>query len=156
MSKFFEDFKKFALKGNVMDMAIGVVIGGAFSKIVSSLVNDIIMPFFSLFTSTTQFTSLKLVMRPEVLDETGAVIRAEAAITYGAFIQNVVDFLLIALSIFLCIRLAGKIRDRFLKKKEEPEPEPAKPAAPTQEELLTEIRDLLRAAAESDSGVHTD
>ncbi|MCI8601244.1 MAG: large-conductance mechanosensitive channel protein MscL [Oscillospiraceae bacterium] len=156
MSKFFEDFKKFALKGNVMDMAIGVVIGGAFSKIVSSLVNDIIMPFFSLFTSTTQFTSLKLVMRPEVLDEMGAVIRAEAAITYGAFIQNVVDFLLIALSIFLCIRFAAKIRDRFLKKKEEPAPEPAGPAAPTQEELLAEIRDLLKEATASASGIRSE
>lgn len=146
MSKFIEDFKKFALKGNVMDMAVGVVVGGAFSKIVTSLVNDIIMPLFSLFTDSVKFTELKLVMRPAVLDAAGEVVKAEAAITYGAFIQNVVDFLLIALSIFCCIRLVSKIGEKLRKKEEAPAPEPEKPAGPTQEELLTEIRDLLKAS----------
>lgn len=150
MGKFIEDFKKFALKGNVIDMAVGVVVGNAFSKIVTSLVNDIIMPIFSLFTSSVQFTSLKLVMRPAVLDEAGEVIQAEAAITYGAFLQNIVDFLLIALSIFVCIRVVTSVGEKLRKKEEVPaeEPAPAAPPAPTQEELLTEIRDLLKANAE--------
>lgn len=152
MSKFIEDFKKFAMKGNVLDMAIGVVVGGAFSKIVTSLVNDIIMPFFSLFTDSVQFTALKLVMRPAVLNEAGEVVKAEAAITYGAFIQNVVDFLLIALSIFCCIRLAAKVGEKLRKKETPPAPEPPKPAAPTQEELLTEIRDLLKLQLASSAG----
>ncbi|MDD6034007.1 MAG: large conductance mechanosensitive channel protein MscL, partial [Oscillospiraceae bacterium] len=120
MSKFFEDFKKFAMKGNVVDMAVGVVVGGAFSKIVTSLVNDIIMPLFSLFTQSVEFTSLKLVMRPAVLNEAGEVIQAEAAITYGAFLQNVVDFLLIALSIFVFIRIAAKVGEKLRKKEEAP------------------------------------
>lgn len=146
MSKFFEDFKKFAMKGNVIDMAVGVVVGGAFSKIVTSLVNDIIMPLFSLFTQSVEFTSLKLVMRPAVLNEAGEVIQAEAAITYGAFLQNVVDFLLIALSIFVFIRIATKVGEKLRKKEEAPvEEAPAAPPAPTQEELLTQIRDLLAA-----------
>lgn len=146
MSKFFEDFKKFAMKGNVVDMAVGVVVGGAFSKIVTSLVNDIIMPLFSLFTQSVEFTSLKLVMRPAVLNEAGEVIQAEAAITYGAFLQNVVDFLLIALSIFVFIRIATKVGEKLRKKEEAPAEEaPAAPPAPTQEELLTQIRDLLAA-----------
>ena len=146
MSKFFEDFKKFAMKGNVVDMAVGVVVGGAFSKIVTSLVNDIIMPLFSLFIQSVEFTSLKLVMRPAVLNEAGEVIQAEAAITYGAFLQNVVDFLLIALSIFVFIRIATKVGEKLRKKEEAPAEEaPAAPPAPTQEELLTQIRDLLAA-----------
>ena len=146
VSKFFEDFKKFAMKGNVVDMAVGVVVGGAFSKIVTSLVNDIIMPLFSLFTQSVEFTSLKLVMRPAVLNEAGEVIQAEAAITYGAFLQNVVDFLLIALSIFVFIRIATKVGEKLRKKEEAPAEEaPAAPPAPTQEELLTQIRDLLAA-----------
>lgn len=151
MKKFIEDFKKFALKGNVIDMAVGVVVGGAFSKIVTSLVNDIIMPFFSLLTKSVKFTDLKLVMRPAELNEAGEVITAEAAILYGNFLQNIVDFLLIALSIFVCIRLVTKMGEKLRKKEEAPAEEPAAPPAPpapTSEELLTEIRDLLKASAE--------
>ena len=151
MKKFIEDFKKFALKGNVIDMAVGVVVGGAFGKIVTSLVNDVIMPIFSLLTKSVKFTDLKLVMRPAELNEAGEVITAEAAILYGSFLQNSIDFLLIALSIFVFIRLVTKLGEKLRKKEEEApaeEPAPAAPPAPTSEELLAEIRDLLKANAE--------
>ena len=140
MSKFMEDFKKFAFKGNVIDMAVGVVIGSAFSKIVTSVVNDLIMPIFGAVTAGTQFTSLKLVLSPAVLNEAGEVITPEAAITYGNLIQNIVDFLLIALSMFIFIKFINKMTEK-MKKQEKP----AAPKGPTQEQLLTEIRDLLKS-----------
>ena len=136
-----QEFKKFAMKGNVMDMAIGVVIGGAFGKIVTSLVGDIIMPILGTLTAGADFTSLKLVLSPAVV-ENGQVITPESAIAYGAFLQNVLDFFIIAFSIFLCIKLINKAHDRLVKKNVEEEA-PA-PAGPTTEELLTEIRDYLK------------
>ena len=136
-----QEFKKFAMKVNVMDMAIGVVIGGAFGKIVTSLVGDIIMPILGTLTAGADFTSLKLVLSPAVV-ENGQVITPESAIAYGAFLQNVLDFFIIAFSIFLCIKLINKAHDRLVKKNAEEEA-PA-PAGPTTEELLTEIRDYLK------------
>ena len=136
-----QEFNKFAMKGNVMDMAIGVVIGGAFGKIVTSLVGDIIMPILGTLTAGADFTSLKLVLSPAVV-ENGQVITPESAIAYGAFLQNVLDFFIIAFSIFLCIKLINKAHDRLVKKNAEEEA-PA-PAGPTTEELLTEIRDYLK------------
>ena len=133
MGKFMQEFKEFAMKGNVMDMAVGVVIGGAFGKIVSSLVSDIIMPLIGSFTGGLNFTDWKWVIR-EAVGET-----PELAMTWGNFLQVIFDFIIIALSIFLVIRGINKL------KREEPKPEePAAPAGPTQEELLTEIRDLLK------------
>ncbi|NMB00709.1 MAG: large-conductance mechanosensitive channel protein MscL [Firmicutes bacterium] len=130
-----EDFKTFALKGNVLDMAVGVIVGGAFGKIVTSLVNDIIMPFLGLIVGRIDLTSLKLVLRHA--NET----TSELSITYGAFLQNVLDFLIISFSIFLAVRLINNLR----KKEEDAPPKPAAPPAPSAEEkLLTEIRDLLR------------
>ncbi len=126
-----KEFKEFAFKGNVVDMAVGVIIGGAFGKIVSSLVGDIIMPFFAVITKGIQFTNLKLTLDPANPES--------AAIMYGNFIQNVVDFFIIAVSVFAMITVANKLMH---KKKEEPAPEA--PKGPTQEELLTEIRDLLK------------
>ncbi len=147
MKKFIEDFKAFALKGNVMDMAIGVIIGGAFGKIVTSLVNDIIMPLISLITGNVNFTELKWVFKEAVVDAAGAVVTPEAALYYGNFIQCVVDFLIIALSIFLVLKLIMKAKEAAenLKKKEE-EAEAAEEAATVDQniELLTEIRDLLK------------
>lgn len=141
---FLKDFKAFALKGNVIDMAVGVVIGGAFGKIVTSIVNDVIMPVFGVLTAGVKFTDLKWVLSPEVVDEvTGEVAKAEIALTYGNLIQQVVDFLLIALSIFVVIRLVTKAGEK-LKQKEEEAPAAEEPKGPTQEELLTEIRDLLK------------
>ena len=132
-----KEFKEFAFKGNVLDMSIGVIIGGAFGKIVSSLVSDIIMPFFGFLTAGADFTSLKVVLSPAVLDTAGQVIKPEAAIMYGNFIQNIFDFFIIAFCIFVFVQQISK-----MKKKEEPAP--AAPAGPTTEELLTEIRDLLK------------
>ena len=136
MGKFIQEFKEFAMRGNVIDMAVGVIIGGAFGKIVTSLVNDVIMPAISIFTGDVNFTNLS-----EVLDEAGAVAQEAVNLKYGMFIQNIVDFLIIAMCIFVAIRMLSK-----LKKKEEPAPEAPAPAPePTAEEkLLTEIRDLLK------------
>ena len=127
-----KDFKEFAFKGNVLDMAIGVIIGGAFGKIVTSLVNDLIMPIISILTGGLNFTDLKYVITPAHGDV------AENAIAYGSFIQNLVDFLIIAFCIFMFVRLIEKF-----KKKEE-----AKVEAPAKADdvvLLEEIRDLLKA-----------
>ena len=137
MGKFLADFKEFAMKGNVIDMAVGVIVGGAFGKIVSSLVNDIIMPVVTLATGGAGYANLKYVITPgRAATETAAAVE-EVAINYGTFIQNVVDFFIIAFSIFMALRLVMK-----LKKKEE-EPAPA-PAPSPEETLLTEIRDILK------------
>ena len=147
MGKFIEDFKAFALKGNVVDMAVGVIIGGAFGKIVSSLVADIIMPPIGVLTGGMDFKDLKVVLKeavPAVVDQAGAEISAATeavTLNYGMFVQNVIDFLIIALSIFCII----KMMTRLNKKKEETPAEPAPEPEPTKEEvLLTEIRDLLK------------
>ena len=138
MGKFLTDFKEFALKGNLIDMAVGVIIGGAFGKIVSSLVNDIIMPIFAGIGGAGDFKSLKYVIKAGEATAQGKEAVEEVAINYGMFIQNIVDFLIIAFSIFVALR----VMMRFKKKAEET---PAEPAAPTAEEkLLTEIRDLLQ------------
>ena len=138
MGKFLQDFKSFAMKGNIIDMAVGVIVGGAFGAIVSSLVNDIIMPLVSLVTGGDGLKNLKYVIvhakDADVANNIAAV--QEVAINYGVFIQNIVDFLIIAFSIFVALRFIMK----FKKKEEEAAPAPA---GPTQEELLTEIRDLL-------------
>ena len=127
-----KDFKEFAFKGNVLDMAIGVIIGAAFGKIVTSLVSDLIMPIISILTGGINFTDLKFVITPAHGDV------AENAIMYGSFIQNVVDFLIIAFCIFLFVRLIEKF-----KKKEEVKAEAPKKADDVV--LLEEIRDLLKA-----------
>lgn len=140
MGKFIQEFKEFAMRGNVIDMAIGVVVGGAFGKIVTSLVNDIIMPGVGVLTGGINFTDYKFVIQKGVTDGT-EVITPEVAITWGSFIQTIIDFLIIAFCIFLAIKAMNK----FKKPAEEA---PAAPAAPTQEELLTEIRDLLKEQAQ--------
>ena len=107
-----KEFKEFAFKGNVLDMSIGVIIGGAFGKIVSSLVSDIIMPFFGFLTAGTDFTALKLVLSPAELNAAGEVIKAESAILYGNFIQNVFDFFIVAFCIFLFVQQLTKVRKK--------------------------------------------
>ncbi len=152
MGKFIEDFKAFALKGNVVDMAVGVIIGGAFGKIVTSVVNDIIMPPLGVLIGGMNVKDLKWEIKeaqPEVLNEAGEVIeKAVAAVTlnYGAFIQNVIDFLIIALSIYFVIKGITKLSTMRKKKEEEAAAAtPPAPPAPSKEEvLLTEIRDLLK------------
>ena len=120
-----KEFKEFAFKGNVLDMAVGVVVGGAFGKIVTSLVNDIIMPLCSLLLNNIKFTDLKI------------MLKGDSAVMIGNFIQSFVDFVIIALSIFMFVKMINSF-----KKKEEAKPE--EPKGPTSEEPLTEIRDLLK------------
>lgn len=147
MKKFIAEFKEFAMKGNVVDMAIGVVIGAAFGKITTSLVNDVIMPLISRISGGVDFSAWKWVLKAAEVDETGAETAAEIAVNYGSFIAVVLDFLIIALVLFMVVKAINKLRS--IGKKEEPaEEEPT----PTAEELLTEIRDLLK---ENSDGSHT-
>lgn len=144
MKKFFSDFKAFIAKGNVIDMAVGVVIGGAFGKIVTALVNNIIMPLVGLLTGGTNIADLQYVLSPEVLDEAGVVVTPANILAYGLFIQSIIDFLLIALSIFIFLRIMLSVKGKFEKKKEEePAPAPEEPKE-TAEDILAEIRDLLK------------
>ena len=152
MKKFFNEFKEFAMKGNIVDMALGVVIGSAFGKIVSSLVADIITPLISLLTGEVSLTGLKYVFKPEAMDPAGNVIQQEIALNYGNFIQSVIDFFIIALSIFLVLKILMSVKNKFetLMKKEEEAKEEEEENKPTQEELLEEIRDLLKAQNEKE------
>jgi large conductance mechanosensitive channel len=135
---FIKEFKEFAVKGNVMDMAVGVIIGGAFGKIVTSLVGDLLMPLIGVATGGISFVDLFINLSGGTAKTLAEAKEAgDAVFAYGQFIQNVIDFLIIAFCIFLMIKGMNK-----LKKKEEPAPEA--PAGPTQEELLAEIRDLLK------------
>ncbi len=138
---FISEFKEFAVKGNVMDMAVGVIIGGAFGKIVSSLVDDVLMPLLGKVTGGISFVDLFVTLGDGEYQSLAAAKEAGAAVlAYGQFIQNVVDFLIVAFCIFLMLRGINK----FNRKKEEA-PAPAEEPAPTKEEvLLTEIRDLLK------------
>lgn len=150
MKKFFSDFKAFALKGNIVDMAIGVVIGGAFGKIVTSLVNDIITPLIGLLTGNISLADLKFVLAPAVLDAAGEVTTPELVLTYGAFLQTVIDFFIIALSIFVVMRIAMNTRKKIedMKKKEAEvaaeEAEKVEEDKETELSVLLEIRELLK------------
>lgn len=128
-----KEFKEFALKGNVMDLAIGVIIGGAFGKIVTSLVNDVLMPLISMLTGGINFGDLKIVLKAG--DEAQKI--QEVAFKYGAFIQNIIDFLIIAFCIFMMVKALNKLT----RKKEEIVEEA--PKGPTQEEILTDIKNIL-------------
>ena len=142
MKKFFEEFKAFAMRGNVIDMAVGVVIGGAFGKITTSIVNDIIMPLISMITGGINFTAWKWVLKEAVM-EGETVVTPEVAVNFGNTIAIVLDFIIIAFAVFCMVKALNNLH-----KKEEPAPEPAPEPepdpAPTTEELLTEIRDLLK------------
>lgn len=145
MGKFIHDFKEFAMKGNIVDMAVGVIIGGAFGKIVSSLVNDIIMPVMSIITGGDGYKNLKYVIIPaKEATADGVAAVEEVAINYGIFIQNIVDFLIIALSIFVALRVIMK----FMKKEKAEEAAAPAPAPSAEETLLTEIRDILKSDSE--------
>ncbi len=136
MSNFLKEFKEFAMKGNVVDMAVGVIIGAAFGKIVTSLVNDIIMPVIGVLTGGVNFSDKAWVIKEAVMNGT-EVITPAVSVTWGSFIQTIIDFLIVAFCIFVAIKFVNKLK--------RPEEEaPAAPAGPTQEELLTDIRDILR------------
>lgn len=137
---FFGEFKEFIARGNVMDMAVGVIIGGAFGKISTSLVNDVIMPGISMLTGGIDFSGWKLVLKEAVI-ENGEEIAAAVSINYGNFLATILDFLIIAFAVFCLIKGINTLH----RKKEEPAPEPAPEPEPSAEEkLLTEIRDLLK------------
>lgn len=149
MKKFFDEFKAFIAKGNVIDMATAVIIGAAFNKIITSLVNDMIMPLIGILVGGLNVTDWKWVISPEIVDEAGVVVTAENALRYGTFIQTIIDFLIVAFCIFAALKLILSFKTRFenLKKKEEIIEEAAEEAVaePSNEEkLLTEIRDLLK------------
>ena len=147
MKKFFEEFKTFAMRGNVIDMAVGVVIGGAFGKISTSIVNDIIMPVVSMITGGVDFQSWKFVLKQAVLNADGTEAAAEVAIKFGNTIAVIVDFIIVAFAIFCMIKFLNNLRKKEEEPVEEPAPEPEvepAPPAPTSEELLAEIRDLLK------------
>lgn len=137
MGKFLSDFKEFAMKGNVVDMAVGVIIGAAFGKIVTSLVNDIIMPLIGLATGGINFSDHKWVIQ-QAVTKGEEIVTPEVAVTWGAFVQTVFDFIIVAFCIFVAIKFVNK-----LKREKPAEPEPKAPAGPTQEELLIQIRDIL-------------
>ena len=139
---FIKEFKEFAVKGNVMDMAVGVIIGGAFGKIVTSLVNDVLMPVIGKLTGGVSFVDLFVNLGDGNYKTLAEAKEAGAAVfAYGQFIQNIIDFVIVAFCIFMMIKGMNKLT----KKKEEPKPaEPEAPKGPTQEELLAEIRDLLK------------
>lgn len=147
MSNLIKEFKEFAMRGNVIDMAVGVVIGAAFGKIVSSLVDDIIMPLVGVATGGINFTDYKWVVQKAVTDAQGAVVSPEVTMNWGAWVQTVVDFLIVAFCIFMMIKFMNNLRKK--KPVEEEAPAPALPEPTVEEKLLTEIRDLLRQERDS-------
>jgi len=141
MKKFFEEFKAFAMRGNVIDMAVGVVIGGAFGKITTSIVNDIIMPLISMLTGGIVFSDWKWVLKEAVLNADGTEAAAAVSVNFGNTIAVILDFIIIAFAIFCMIKAMNKLHQ---KKEEAPAAPPAPPEPSAEEKLLTEIRDLLK------------
>lgn len=144
---FMGEFKAFIARGNVLDMAVGVIIGGAFGKISTSLVNDIIMPLISVLTGGVDFSNWKIVLKAAVAGADGAIdASTEIAIRYGAFLATILDFLIIAFAVFLMLKAINGFHDKLKKAEEEaPAKESAPPEPSNEEKLLTEIRDLLKA-----------
>ncbi len=138
--KIIQEFQEFAMKGNVVDMAVGIIIGGAFGKIVSSVVNDIIMPPIGLMMGGVNFRDLKIIMKAAQVDAVTAKVTEAVAINYGQFLQTTLDFIIVAIAIFMMIKAMNAF-----KKKEEKKPTVAPPAPSKEELLLTDIRDLLKA-----------
>ncbi len=144
MKKLLEEFKAFAVKGNVVDLATAVIIGGAFGKIVSSLVADIIMPLVGLITGGN-FGAWKIILRPEAINEiNGVIVKTALILNAGNFVQQIVDFLLIAGSVFLMIKLLITVKQKFSATEEKTALEPLPPVPADDIKLLTEIRDLLK------------
>ena len=144
MKKFFDEFKAFAMRGNVIDMAVGVVIGGAFGKITTSIVNDIIMPLISMLTGGIDFSAWKWVLKEAVMEADGVTVALpEVAVNFGNTIAIILDFIIIAFAVFCMVKALNNMHRKKEEPAPEPEPEPV-PPAPTTEELLAEIRDLLK------------
>lgn len=141
---FIQDFKAFAMKGNILDMAVGVIIGGAFGKISTSLVNDVIMPAISMLTGGIDFSSWKVILKSAVAGADGVLDPAtEVAIRYGTFLATILDFLIIAFAVFCLIKGINAFRRKKTEPEETAEPE-VEPEPSNEEKLLTEIRDLLK------------
>lgn len=142
MKRYIREFKEFAVKGNVIDLAVAVIIGGAFGKIVSSLVADVIMPLVGFIIGGVNFTNIKWVLKKAVLDGAGATLKPAVTMNLGTFFQNVFDFVIIALVIFFMVKVISRLKKQLIK---EASTEEKVPVAPTKDqELLTEIRDLLK------------
>lgn len=150
MKKFFAEFKEFITRGNVIDMAVAVIVGNAFKAIVTALVDNVIMPLISLAVGGLNFTEWKWVLTPAVMDEAGAVVTPEVAVSYGVLLQAIIDFLIVAFCIFVALKVVlamqTKAKEMFEKKAEEAaaEEEAAAPAE-SQEDILRDIRALLQA-----------
>lgn len=142
--KYWQEFKEFAVKGDVMDLAVAVVIGGAFGKIVSSLVADVIMPPVGLLLGGLNFSDIKVVLKEAVLKANGAVAAPAVTINIGTFIQNIIDFLIVAAAIFFFIKIIGRLKRRLGLSGAAVTPIPPEPAPTKEQELLTEIRDILK------------
>ncbi len=145
MKKFFEEFKAFIMRGNVLDMAVGVIIATAFGKITTSLVNDLLMPFISWICGTRDMSALNVIVRPAQLNEAGEVVKDAITLGFGSFVATIIDFLLVALVVFIIVKAFNKAHEMAEAKKKaaEPEPEPEEPK-PTTEELLAQILEELK------------
>ncbi len=142
MKKFFGEFSTFIMRGNVLDMAVGVIVGGAFGKISSSLVNDIIMPMVGMLLGKVNFTDLKIILQQATIVDGTEV--AEISINYGVFIQQIVDFLIISAAVFVMVKTFNKLTSLRKKQEAVEEVKEEVPAKPTTEELLMEIVELLK------------
>ena len=142
MKKIIAEFKEFISRGNVMDMAIGVIIATAFGKITTSLVNDVLMPFISWLVGARDMSALNLLVRPEVLNDAGEVVQESITIGFGPLLGTVIDFIFVALVVFVIVKAANMARARLEKQKEAEEE--AAPEPSNEEKLLAEIRDLLK------------
>ena len=144
MKKFIEEFKKFISRGNVLDMAIGVVIAGAFGKITGSLVNDLLMPFLGWLFGARDMTALNLVVREAVTNDAGEVVQEAITLGFGTFVGTIIDFLLVALAVFAVMKAFNKAKEIAESRKAKEEPAPEEPKGPTTEELLGQILDELK------------
>lgn len=142
MKKYIREFKEFAVKGSVVDLAVAVIIGGAFGKIVSSLVADVIMPAIGFIVGGVNFTNLKWILKKAVVDGVGVTIKPAVIMNVGTFLQNVFDFVIIALVIFIMVKIIGRLKKQIIKEQEAGVTAPTPPTK--DQELLTEIRDLLK------------
>jgi large conductance mechanosensitive channel len=138
----FKEFKEFSIRGNVVDLAVGVIIGGAFGKIVTSVVSDILMPPLGILIGDSKFTELKITLRDAVLSTSGTVEKEAVTLNYGNFIQTIVDFTIVAFCVFLLVKAINTIRKQIAQEEVAAPPAPAEPS--NQEKLLAEIRDLLK------------
>ncbi len=143
MKKFLDEFKKFAAKGNVIDMAVGIMLGTAFNQIVQSLVNDLIMPPLGLIIGGIKFSDFKFVLKGAVINSSGQTVSDAVTMNYGNFIQIFINFVIIAFSLFMAIKFINVMKERALKKAKKEEDAPT-PAESREALLLTEIRDLLK------------